>query len=106
MIQDIAPHHFDNHFDPSRRPGRDSRILYFREESLFLLPDFSFPAARDMKPASGEYLFSLDGISYFLSIDTPCLPEGRFLPMGKMRTTAAISRVQVFLAWTALQILR
>lgn len=106
MIQDITPHHFDNHFDPSRRPDRDSRILYFREESLFLLPDFSFPAARDMKPASGEYLFSLDGISYFLSIDAPCLPEGRFLPMGKMRTTAAIPRVQVFLAWTALQILR
>lgn len=107
MLQDIAPHHFDNHYDPSRPIEGSSRILYFQKEALFLLPDFSFPSATDMTPSDPEYLFSLDGISYFLSKGIPHLPsDGFFLPAKKIRSCPDLLQVRIFIAWTALQILR
>lgn len=71
MIQDIAPHHFNNRYDSSISPDSSSLIFCFEGENLLLMKDFSLPTGNDVQPANPEYLFSFDNISCFLSLERP-----------------------------------
>ena len=76
MIQDIAPHIFDNAFRQSD-PAPDSRVLAYRENCALLGEDGSFMTYREYQALglSGplRYLFSLDGVGYYLCLEE--LPE-------------------------------
>ena len=75
MIQDIAPHHFDNAYLPvPPQPG--SYALYF-EKSTVLLDhngdrEFDFPRFKDLEALNDDiyhnytYLFSIDGNAFYL----------------------------------------
>ena len=36
MIQDIAPHRLDNHFDPERRPEPEDRIISWNDGRMLI----------------------------------------------------------------------
>lgn len=107
MIQDIAPHHFNNRYDSSISPDSSSLIFCFEGENLLLMKDFSLPTGNDVQPANPEYLFSFDNISCFLSLERPDkLPvSGSFVPVKQLRNSPFPGE-NLFLVWTALQILR
>ena len=77
MIQDIAPHRFDNRFIPGRQPSPDSIALLFCGEDLLLrrMPDNSFSlctynelseAVPEISSCPCFFLFALDGTDWFL----------------------------------------
>ena len=109
MIQDIFPHHFDNHYDPMKKPDRNSRILYFNGENLLLrLGVDPFPRQEELQAGSGTYLFTMDDEAYFLGNgNPPHIPAGiQYFPMKKLRFHSPLPQQDIFIAWTALQIVR
>ncbi|MDO4267165.1 MAG: NAD(+) diphosphatase [Eubacteriales bacterium] len=75
MIQDIAPHCFDNAYRPLP-PDRNSRGLFYQDgKALIRLKEdgsFEFPRFRDLEADNGDiyrnyiYLFSIDGQAFYL----------------------------------------
>lgn len=75
MIQDIAPHHFDNAYRPAP-PSPDSFALCFQERKSLLLRredgSFDFPRFRDLEKGNEDiyqnsiYLFAVDGQPFYL----------------------------------------
>lgn len=78
MIQDIAPHHFSNHFPDTRVIGEGDYIFHFQKENLLLKHhngQLHFPIRQDFggKIDAGIFLFTLN--------DTPCfLAESCVIP--------------------------
>lgn len=81
MIQDIAPHRFDNRFIPGKQPSPDSIALLFRGGDVLLRRkedrSFSLYTYRELTQAVPEtaafpcfYLFALDGTDWFLVYGT------------------------------------
>ena len=69
MIQDIAPHRFDNHYDPAARPETGDAALCFRGRELLCRVEdgaLSFPAVGELPAGEYTYLFRLDGRAFFL----------------------------------------
>ena len=82
MIQDIAPHRFDNRFIHGKQPSPDSIALLFRDDCVLLCetggdsPDatgytvFTYRALCEAVPEVKDhpcfYLFALDGTDWFL----------------------------------------
>ena len=70
MIQDIAPHRLDNHYDPAARPAPSDVALHFIGKQLLCRVEedrtLSFPTVSQL---GGEltYLFSVDETKFFLS---------------------------------------
>lgn len=88
MIQDIAPHRLDNHYDTAAKPEADSRIMYFREGSVLVHADeekkISFPRYDEVELETAPvYLFSVDGVKFFLAGERP-----HFKEEGKTRKAA------------------
>ncbi|MCD7817540.1 MAG: NAD(+) diphosphatase [Lachnospiraceae bacterium] len=80
MIQDIGKNRFHNEYRPTARPQNDSRILFYRDREIFVKCDenglsfLTFGEVRHEYPhINGEptFLFSVDGIDYFLFRDFP-----------------------------------
>ena len=92
MIQDIAPHRFDNTFIPGTSPAPDSPIYCFKEDKLLLAQETAdgkgpsrrilLPRRRDFGPGTDFIrLFSLDGRDHYLACPRRCLHEDdRILP--------------------------
>ena len=67
MIQDIYPHHLDNHYDPAIRPEADSIVMAFSEKSLLIKLDeekgtVEYPRMKHFSGVKDEelvYLFSV-----------------------------------------------
>lgn len=82
MIQDIAPHQFDNVFVRGAEPGPDSPVYCFMEDKLLIRSNSDrgkkpgqlvLPRRRDFGGDVGFIrLFALDGTDYYLA-----LPRGR-----------------------------
>lgn len=83
MIQDIAPHHYDNAYHPTP-PTPDSYALYYEEHAVLVSrqeEEIDYPRFRDLEQVNPDiygsytYLFSIDGLGYYLlqhvSIPTP-----------------------------------
>lgn len=75
MIQDIAPHLFDNAYGNRRPAHRGDRILCYRKNEVFLVEakenpsGFDFPVFEQIFREEEKelyYLFSVDDIGYFL----------------------------------------
>lgn len=88
MIQDIAPHKYDNAYH-NQPPCPDSYVLYFEERTALVCHKgeaFDFPRFKDlpedfMDEAGAShtytYLFSIDGETYYLIDKLPdSVPEG------------------------------
>lgn len=82
MIQDIAPHHFDNAYRP-HPPAADSYALCYTEHEVLLEQSgdgIDYPRFRDLEAANPDiyehytYLFSIDEQSYYL-IDHITVPS-------------------------------
>ena len=78
MIQDIAPHRFDNRFVPGKQPSQDSVVLLFSGEEVLLRAGHSFSlytyqelcgVLPEAVSCSCFYLFSLDETDWFLLYD-------------------------------------
>lgn len=75
MIQDIAPHHFDNAYRP-QPPQPDSYALYYEDHAALLDrngdKEFDFPRFRDLEEENDDiychwtYLFSIDEDRFYL----------------------------------------
>lgn len=83
MIQDIAPHRYDNAYHPAP-PAEDSYALYYEEHTALVCrqgEEIDYPRFRDLEPMNPDiydsytYLFSIDGQGYYLlehvSVPTP-----------------------------------
>ena len=91
MIQDIAPMRLDNQYRP-QMPGQDSKICVFRENMALVrrcnaaidLPDY---ACLKDSIRSCVYLFSIDGMRFFLADigDAPLPPGYAFEPVREHR---------------------
>lgn len=75
MIQEIAPHRYDNAYRPSP-PQPDSYILYYEDHRALVLREESgidFPRLSDLSPDNPgisddcTYLFSVDGRGFYLA---------------------------------------
>ncbi len=69
MIQDIAPHRFDNHYDPAARPSPESVVLHFLGKRLLCRVrsgELAFPTAAELGEGEDTYLFRLDDTAFFL----------------------------------------
>ena len=85
MIQDIAPHIFRNEYTP-KAPDAESYALYFDDDKVLVRLDeadrtVDFPRFADLPGAladAGQYLFSVDGIAYFLCAGVPALPGAEY----------------------------
>mgnify|MGYP006072187621 FL=1 len=111
MIQEIAPHRYDNHYEPLS-PSPDDRVFLFSPPKMLAREgegrEIRFPRLKDFTRLPGEliYLFSIDGEKFFLA-----RPEGEweapgfsFLHTGAIRgcTPPELS----FAAATAMQLSR
>lgn len=89
MIQDIAPHVYHNEYHPAAPQG-NSFLLYYEEGMVLLSADqdgeISYPRFSDLTTAPVEgtvgalrepsrFLFTIDGIGYFLAAARPVLKE-------------------------------
>lgn len=81
MIQDIYPHRYHNEYRPCA-PRPDSILLFYDEECvLAAMPDekLQFPQFRHLGANAAAvaenavYLFSIDDLAYFLTLDRPKL---------------------------------
>ncbi|MEE3495288.1 MAG: NAD(+) diphosphatase [Butyrivibrio sp.] len=77
MIQDIAPAHLSNHYDPAKTADENSIILVFSDKKNLLgrldssAKEISFPRSKDFKKIEREnltYLFSIDDEDFFLML--------------------------------------
>jgi NAD+ diphosphatase len=86
MIQDIAPHIFNNHFVYVTEVAPEDYLLYFRENKLMLKKDDDepdIPQKKDLPdlPSPGEiiYLFSLNDRNCFLLKEFPNPDPDKFV---------------------------
>ena len=76
MIQDIAPHHYDNAYHPERNPQPDSYLFFAKDRSILIRKttdlEFDFPRFCDLSDTNPDiykdftYLFSIDEQEFFL----------------------------------------
>lgn len=72
MIQEIAPHRYDNHYEPLS-PSPDDRVFLFSPPQMLAREgegrEIRFPRLKDFTRLPGEltYLFSIDGEKFFLA---------------------------------------
>lgn len=83
MIQDIAPHQYNNAF--SHNPATpDSPVFCFHQDQLLLRTtfneDIALPLAGELNLRSEQLLFAfnLDNVAYYLLIDIPVKAADRF----------------------------
>ena len=117
MIQDIYPHRYHNEYRPCA-PRPDSILLFYDEECvLAAMPDekLQFPQFRHLGANAAAvaenavYLFSIDDLAYFLTLDRPKLnPQDAehfsMHPVSIFRTAKPLA--QAFAGITGSQIYR
>lgn len=107
MIQDIAPHHFDNQYHP-RPPKTDDGVLLYRKGRVYIQEDGHIPAVRELCGEDRDrlqYLFSIDERAYYTLLqEVKQLPAGyAFLALNVLRTlrdrVAAMAAVSGHQLW-------
>ena len=90
MIQDIAPHHFDNQYHP-RPAEQEDYVLIFRKQQVYMREDGQLPRVKELIKEDQlrlQYLFQMDQSAYYTLLFEPLkLPEGyAFLMTRQLRT--------------------
>lgn len=96
MIQDIAPHVYQNMYRPEK-PDQDSFILIYKENHIFLKnteEGIRFPTFRELETENPNiyenytYLFAVDRDRFYYIKDVRCeqLPDFRWEPVQSFRT--------------------
>lgn len=118
MLQDIAPHCFDNRFAPEREATDDSPVCLFAEDRLRAAlagpegRELRLPRRRDLPDGTAlRHLFAIDGENFFLAEGGAALPPPftqTFAPLSlrHLRKIDARPRHLVFAAHTALHLAR
>ena len=113
MIQDIAPHRLDNHFEGGRLPTADSPVIAFRGRNVLLHTEedgsFRLPTARELgADVRLSYLIRMDGTDYFFpvkEIPNPDIPDGyAYLGIRDIRRSGKAAPEQAMLLVTALHL--
>lgn len=109
MLQDIAPHRFDNSYSPEKKPEKGDTALHFRAGAVLCDTDSEqlFPVYSDYDhPENTVYLFSVDERRFFLILDDDASAEENYtyVDVKKLRWSKEISGVNVFTAFTALHL--
>ena len=79
MIQDIAPHSYNNHYDPKERPDAESYLVYSRDGAILVRKQddrISFPQGKEIGGPlpDATYLFAVDDMKFFM-VEGPA-PQG------------------------------
>ena len=77
MIQDIAPHRFDNTYTQNKAKDDDLILVFDNDKVLCKIEkdDVIFPRGKDLKDEEAIYLFRIDELAYFFC-DSKEEPEG------------------------------
>lgn len=85
MIQEILPHHFDNHFLADKRVENNDFILHFKDNTLLMKIEgesFKLPQQSDFRNITDSsdvtFLFTLNHVSGFILWDEAQTNEGQF----------------------------
>ena len=107
MIQDIAPSRLINHFE-KKAPTAESVMIRFQNNALLVSYDAQqkkllFPRFAPHPEYSGAvFLFSIDGLDYFLASDALPVPEGySWLTVQKIRSLPLDGNEGIFAAYSA-----
>ncbi len=116
MIQDIAPHHYDNAYHPDRKPQPESYLFYYKERSVLIRKSdnhtFDFPRFRDLakqNPTLYEtslYLFSIDDQEFYMPADLNIPKESDLILENIQFFRSAEPHHLVFAAITGHQLVR
>ena len=112
MIQDIAPHKLDNHFEPGKLPMADSPVIAFLGREVLLKMEegnIQLPKAKDLGPACQlSYMITMDGVDYFFPVEPikkEEVPEGLTYQQARgLRKQKVLTRDQMFLLVTGLHL--
>ena len=105
MIQDILPHRFDNSFQ-KRTPDERSIAVCFCDESIIASYDgnekrLRLPFCHELETDPYVYLFSADGISYFLYQDIYELKGYDLITMREVRSLDLDDNLDPFICFSA-----
>jgi NAD+ diphosphatase len=106
MIHEIYPHSFDNHYQSDTLIGENDFVLHFKDNTLLLRSCddlLEIPRKKDFLALTDKtelfFLFSLNGISCFLSWEEPQMDDSQFVyqDINFFRSTS-----QTEIAWISL----
>lgn len=112
MIQDIAPHHFDNSYRPVP-PEKDSFVLYYENRSCLVKcvsGSIAFPTFAELERSDPgiyekyRYLFSIDGERYYLVTETEPLQLPEYQMEGTEVFRGAEPQYRAFAGITGYQL--
>ena len=104
MIQDIAPKHLDNHYDPAARPASGDAALHFLGKQLLCRTEngvLRFPTVAELGEGDYTYLFRIDGTAFFLRRDASELTAPGYAYQSIMLFRTARPQENAFAAVTA-----
>ena len=106
MIQDIAPHHLFNQYQPEKKCQPDDLLICAQEGRLLVscARELRFPHARDIGPQAAEpcYLFSLDAQDFYLAREEVPAPAGyAYETLRTIRKEKTGGHAAFFAAYTA-----
>ena len=112
MIQDIAPHVYDNSFPHRRAPRPDDFVLFHRSEKEMLIKQegetFRFPLVSETGAEGLYFAFLIDDTAFFVGPERgtsdPQLPGFEYVDQSKFRT--AKPRHLAFAGITGMQLMR
>ena len=110
MIQDIAPHVFNNHFE-NKKPKEDSFVLVVRNGQILCRydddsKDLFFPCYGEFSDiGKAVYLFSIDEDDYFMLENVSEIPEGyAFYAINSFLRERVRSNYKSLAAFTAMHL--
>ncbi len=112
MIQDIAPHQYDNCFAHRRAPRPTDYVFFHRDEKEMLLKfedgSFRFPTVEEVGADGLYFAFLIDDTAFFVGPDrgskTMDLPGFEYADQGKFRTLKP--QYLAFAGITGMQLMR
>lgn len=103
MIQDIAPHCFDNTY-ARKDPDDSSTIFVFDKDSVLCKIDndsISFPKGKDLKGNKATYLFRIDETEYYFSDSKELINGYAFNSLRAIRDSIDHDETMLFGLYTA-----
>ncbi len=110
MIQDIMPHQFDNGYRDILPDERSIALCFFQDSLLAYVDpekgELFFPLCQDIGRDPFVYLFSVDGVSYFLYLKKEKKNVYSYLSMREIRELDLEENRDVFIAFSAYHLYR